>query len=610
MAGDAIQLKQQGVQEGPAPTWEAPAATAPPADDGQWRPIVWPGLLVAVLLSAAILGTRYFQDNLFVAFMTMFMGPMIGAGLIVLWWLTLSRTGWIARIGMPLLAVGIAALAWVLADKSFKVGVMMYGLWAAAVVWPLWLFFTGGLSPVARMLGIAFVLALVFAACDLFRLDGVDGSMGMEISWRWDLEAEDHYYAQRGEQGEATIAESAIKTADGDWLGFRGQKRDGIAAHATVGETNWSEKPPELLWQQRVGPGWSSFVVVGDRLYTQEQVSKEQEGVVCYQASTGKVVWTHKDDDRFWEMVSGAGPRATPTFYKGRIYALGGNGLLNCLDAATGKMVWKKAANVVEDSGADRKKLPVWGYSASPCIVDGIVSVYAGGRDEDAKAVVAYDAETGKLKWASGYGGHGYASTQLATVAGKRLLLVSCETGLLGLEPKTGEVLIDYQWAMGQDMARCIQTPVVSKDEVLVSSGFKNGTRRVKFTPSKGELEGKDVWESKAISAYFNDMVIHDGHVYGFDGDFLTCVDLKDGETKWRRRGFGNGQVLFLPKQKLLLVQAEKTGHVALVEATPDEYREKGKFKAIKGKTWNHPVIAHGRMFLRNSEWMMCYKVK
>jgi outer membrane protein assembly factor BamB len=161
-----------------------------------------------------------------------------------------------------------------------------------------------------------------------------------------------------------------------------------------------------------------------------------------------------------------------------------------------------------------------------------------------------------------------------------------------------------------------VQSPAVSDNELLIGTGFGQGTRRVKFTVSGDELKGEEVWTTNRLNPYYTDFVVHKGHIYGFDNGFLTCVSLEDGSTMWRKRGFksgaafGHGQLVLLPEQGLLLVQAEKTGHVGLIEAKPEDASEKGNFKAIEGKTWNHPVIAHGRLFLRNSDWMVCYEVK
>jgi outer membrane protein assembly factor BamB len=135
------------------------------------------------------------------------------------------------------------------------------------------------------------------------------------------------------------------------------------------------------------------------------------------------------------------------------------------------------------------------------------------------------------------------------------------------------------------------------------------GARRVHVTQEGDGWSEKQVWETKAIKPYYNDLVIYKDHLYGFDGNFFTCVTLADGQKKWRERGYGNGQVLLLADQGLLLILSEK-GDVALVEATPEKHKEIARIPAIKGKTWNHPVLAHGKLFVRNGEEMACFQLK
>jgi outer membrane protein assembly factor BamB len=363
-------------------------------------------------------------------------------------------------------------------------------------------------------------------------------------------------------------------------------------------DADWAASPPRELWRKPVGPGWSSFAVVGDRLYTQEQRG-ENEAVVCMEADTGKEIWAHLDDKRFSEPVAGAGPRATPTFHDGRIYAQGATGVLNCLDARTGAKIW--SADIAKDSGA---AVPMWGFSASPLVLQGLVIVFAGGPG--GKAVHAYKADTGEAAWAAGEGKLSYCSPQAAKIGGVEQILFCTEKGLVAFSP-TGGVLWQNDWAV--DAPRVVQPALVGDSDVLLGTGMGNGTRRVHVEGSGTDWKTSEVWLTKDFKPYFNDLVIAKGHLYGFDGEFFTCVDLEKGEKRWKARGYGSGQVLLLAEQNLLLVLSEK-GEVALLEANPQKRVElPGKFQAIQGKTWNHPVVAHGKLFVRNGEEMACYKV-
>src|SRR5205814_9602292 len=203
---------------------------------------------------------------------------------------------------------------------------------------------------------------------------------------------------------------------------------------------DWQQHPPQLLWRHRVGPGWSSFAVVGTRLYTQEQRG-EDEVVVCYDTDSGAELWVHQDSARFTEVVAGPGPRATPTFHDGKLYALGAAGRLNCLDAATGRALWSR--DIVADSGA---KVPQWGFAASPLVAAGVVTVFAGGPE--GKSVLGYDAGTGDVAWSAGMGEFSYCSTQLSRLAGVDQLLVSTEKGVTAFDPSPGTVLWQHDWPL------------------------------------------------------------------------------------------------------------------------------------------------------------------
>jgi outer membrane protein assembly factor BamB len=496
-------------------------------------------------------------------------------------------------------------VAGLLADKDFRfVGMILVGLPLASTAWVAWLLVTPMLSWPVRRAGLVVVLLLVCGYCDARRIDGADGSFSLETSWRWAPTAEQLAQAEIAERTSDPKAVSGpVKALSGDWPGFRGPNRDGRRPGVQIA-VDWDSREPQMLWRQRVGPGWSSMAVVGDRLYTQEQRG-DREAVVCYRASTGQQVWIHEDDARFSETVSGAGPRATPTIDQGKVYALGAEGHLNCLDAATGRRVWVR--DIAKDSGAKR---PTWGFSSSPLVVRGVVMVFAGGPD--GKGTLGYDAADGTPKWAAGKGRHSYCSPQLSRLDGREQVLVTTDEGLTALEPKTGKVLWEHDSpSPGNDegrLPRVIQPAVVDDSHVLLGTGFNGGTALLHVKRESGEPVIEEVWTTTAISPYYNDLVVHKGHLYGFDGFFFTCVELEEGKSRWRARGYGNGQVLLLPDQDLLIVLSEK-GEVALLEATPSGHRRLGKFKALEGKTWNHPVLAHGKLFVRNGQKMACFEL-
>ena len=345
--------------------------------------------------------------------------------------------------------------------------------------------------------------------------------------------------------------------------------------------------------------------MVGDRLFTQEQRG-DDEYVVCYDATTGVEVWAHHDATRFSELVAGPGPRATPTFHAGRLYSFGASGHLNCLDAASGKRLWWR--DIVADSGA---AVPQWGYASSPLVAQGVVVVFAGAPN--GKTVVAYEEEKGEPAWtasvgpASEKGSLSYCSPQLAAVDGLEQILLATDAGLSAFEPAGGKELWHYSWPVA-GVARIVQPALVGDGDLLIGTGMGNGTRRIHVRRNGDDWLTEEQWTSRKIRPYFNDFVVHNDYLYGFDLGKFVCVSLKDGSETWQARGYGNGQVLLLADQELLLILSEE-GDVALVSARPEKREELCKFKAVEGKTWNHPVIAHGKLFVRNGEEIACFRI-
>jgi outer membrane protein assembly factor BamB len=576
------------------------------------RPRLWPGVVIVLLQAAVILAPGPLGLSPFVQFQAKFIGAMVGAVVLVVWWLFFSRLYWRDRFLVlgAFVAAGVAAA--LLCDESFRYGLIMYALPLVTSAWVAWLLLTSWLSWPARRLGLVAMFAASAAVACGIRMDGVDGSFSGEFAWRWSQTAEERFLAEH--KPAAGAADEVVTLQPGDWPAFRGPKRDGRLEGVRIA-TDWAKQAPQPVWKHRVGPGWSSFAVVGHRLYTQEQRDKV-ESVVCYDTDNGKELWAHDDEVRFKETVSGAGPRATPTFHEGNIYALGAKGRLYCLNAATGRLVWDRDA--AKDSGVvwDRKASddpktapPMWGFASSPLVWHGLVTVFTGGPD--GHSVVAYDAaKGGEPVWMQGEGQFGYCSPHPATLGGTEQILIASDVGMTALDPVKGQVLWRHEWRT-ENMARCVQPAVVGDADVLLGTGMDKGERYLQAVGSGDSWTEPTVkWETRALKAYYNDRVVHKGYVYGFDGsNMFTCIGLDDGKARWRGGRYGNGQVLLLADQDLLLVLSEK-GDVVLVAADPAKHRELGRFKAIEGKTWNHPVIAHGKLFVRNGEEAACFELK
>jgi outer membrane protein assembly factor BamB len=586
--------------EQPLPETAPLPETSAAAPSVKRRLRLWPGIAIIALQWGVVTAIRQIYQGTQTEFMAMMFGPIVGTVAIFAWWLFASRLRWTDRLLIP--ALFAASIGWVLIVGDESIGMMailLYALPIMTTAWIIWLVVSYPLSWPIRRAVVALIFVLTCGYYTLVRMDGVWGEFAATINWRWVPSPEQRFLAERTAPTPIALpkAEHPLALQPGDWPEFRGPKRDNRLTGVTI-PTDWDANPPKLLWKRKVGPGWGSFAVIGNRIYTQEQWN-QNETVICYNGDTGKEIWFHEDKARFTEPVAGPGPRATPTFHDGKLYTMGAAGKLLCLDAADGSKIWEQDILASADA-----KLPQWGFASSPLVVQGVVMVFAGGPS---KSVVGYDAGTGKFLWASGEGKLSYSSLQRASIDGVEQALLATGDGLTAFQPKDGVVLWDHKWHLDGG-ARCIQTAAVGDADFLIGTGFGNGTRRVRINHKEGKWEDKELWTSKAISAYFNDFVVHNNHIYGFNTELFTCVNLDEGKLKWKERGYGCGQVLLLADQDLLLIVSEK-GEAALVEANPTECKELARFQALKGKTWNHPVLAHGRLYVRNGEEAACYQL-
>jgi outer membrane protein assembly factor BamB len=280
------------------------------------------------------------------------------------------------------------------------------------------------------------------------------------------------------------------------------------------------------------------------------------------------------------------------------VYALGATGIVNALDARTGKVVWSR--NAAKDTGA---QLPGWGFTSSPLVVGDVVVVATSGR------LAGYDAGTGNLRWTKQTGGGGYSSPHPVTAGGVSQVVLLSAAGATAVAPADGAVLWQHKWE-GAGVA-IVQPAAVTGDDLLVTAGDAMGgfgVRRINVAHSGDNWSAQERWTSRGLKPYFNDYVVHKGHAYGFDGSILSCIELESGERKWKGGRYGNGQLVLFADQDVLLVLSEE-GELALVSATPDGHKELTKFKAIEGKTWNHPVLAGDVLLVRNGEEMAAFRL-
>ena len=381
------------------------------------------------------------------------------------------------------------------------------------------------------------------------------------------------------------------------WTDFRGPKRDGHYQQQAI-RINWSAGPPVPLWKQPVGGGYASFVIARGRAFTIEQRGK-QEVVAAYDLPTGRELWTNSWTALFSESMGGDGPRATPTWSDGRVYALGGTGELRCVDERSGQTLWR--TNILEDAAA--ANLP-WGMAAAPLIVGGTVVVLPGGAH--GQSVVAYDKLTGKRAWSALNDQQAYASPMLATLAGVRQILVFSASRLMGLTLEGGDVLWEYPWKTSNGI-NAAQPLVVSDNRVFVSSAYGTGAAVIELTAADRGLSVREVWRHNRMKNKFASSVLHDGFIYGLDESILACIDAATGDVRWKGGRYGYGQVILASAHLIVLTE---DGDIAVVRATPEAHQELMRFPAIEGKTWNHPALSDGYLLVRNIDEMAAFDVR
>ena len=388
---------------------------------------------------------------------------------------------------------------------------------------------------------------------------------------------------------------AAAAPASNYWTNYRGPKRDGKYDETTV-STNWPASGLPVIWKQPVGVGYASFVVAEGKAYTIEQ-RRNQEVVAAYDLNNGHELWTQKWNAEYTDST-GDGPRATPTWDQGRIYALGATGELRCLDGNSGSVIWGK--NILSDNQAKNLQ---WAMAAAPLIVDDKVIVLPGGTS--GKSVVAYNKMTGAPVWRVLSDTQAYVSPMLVELAGRRQIVVVSSTRVVGLTPEKGELLWEYPW--DTDMGINVSQPiVVDPNRFFISSGYGKGAALVEVKGGGNKLSASTIWENKNMKNKFNSSVLHNGYIYGLDEGIMVCLDVNTGERKWKEGRFGYGQIILTNGH---LIVTSDQGEVALLRATPEKYTEVARFSAVQGQTWNYPAIASGRLLVRNSNEMAAYDI-
>lgn len=461
----------------------------------------------------------------------------------------------------------------------------------------LWILALGPFRFWARLLVVASAFALIVAAPWLFEIKGISGSWVPTVRLR--------FLPEKQVKGLAAVNAGDVDlltTTPFDFSQFRGPGRAGTITNVVL-DPDWDKRPPKPVWRHQVGPAWSGFAIVGDYAVTMEQDGPDEQ-VVCYELKTGVCRWRYSYpaelvSDSLHSNVHGPGPRATPTIHKGFVYTNGSTGILKCLDGGNGNEIWSR--DTMRDSDGQP---PESGITCSPLVVDDMVIVVPGGKD--LHTIYAYDRLDGHVIWHNGYGDCGYASPTYAVLAGVPQILFMAQHEVASHNPQTGEILWHYDW--GRDTYNIAQPLPVGGNGVFLSSGYGFGCQLLEvFQRRSGRLQVTPCWKrNRNMKFKFTNGVVQGQYVYGLDDGVLACLDMMNGERRWKAGRYGHGQILLVGDY--LFVQGE-FGDLYLVKATPERHEEVAHFKALDDKCWTTPALSGSRLLVRSSTEAVCLEL-
>lgn len=382
-----------------------------------------------------------------------------------------------------------------------------------------------------------------------------------------------------------------------DWPQWRGRNRDGISTEKGLLKT-WPQAGPPRAWQaQGAGEGYSSFAVAHGKLFTLG-ARGETEYVMAFDEATGKKVWETPHGSRF-SNDQGDGSRGTPVVDGSRVISLGASGDLSVMDAATGKLVWKK--NVIQEFGGGNIR---WGLSESPLVLEDRILVNAGARGA---SIVALRKTDGSVLWKSGNDEAGYSSAVLHTVGGVPQAIYFTAERAIGVDTRDGRQLWSY--ARVANRTANIATPIVRGNRVFLSSDYGTGAALLELSGAGGGVSAKEIYFTNEMRNHHASSVLIGDHLYGFSSAILMAMRFDSGEVSWRDRSVGKGSVVFADDRLYLF---SERGVVGLAEANPQAYREHGRFTLQTGArpSWSHPVVANGKLYLRDQDTLYAYDVR
>jgi len=376
-----------------------------------------------------------------------------------------------------------------------------------------------------------------------------------------------------------------------DWPNWRGPHHNGVSD-----ETGWRwerlKDGPPILWHKSIGTGFASMAIVGGRVYAFGNTGKEGDGkeaeqqdiLWCLDAATGREIWKHAYLSPLQPKNHEGGPSATPTVEAGKVYTLSQDGQVFCVDAQSGVVVWQK--HLGKDYGIEP---PNWGLAGSPIIIGDLIVLNAGPYG------TAIRKQDGGLAWGGQKGPAGYASAVPYEQQGKSCAVILGHRELYGVVAATGQVLWKQPWTTMHD--ENIPDQIIAGDKLFACSGLGTGAALFRIGPDKLV----QLWSHKNLQNWLSSSVLWKGYIYGVDtakAPGVTCLDLQTGDVKWSGPNVGVGSLMLADGKLIVLSDA---GTLTIVEAVPTGYRELASAQILEGKCWTVPVLAGGRIYARNA---------
>ena len=375
-----------------------------------------------------------------------------------------------------------------------------------------------------------------------------------------------------------------------DWPCWRGPNYDGVCRETGLLKS-WPKEGPQVLWKFPLSGGYSSFAVSCGRLYTLTCQNKKREIVLALDAGTGQELWRHSYDcDYDLHVTLGerydTGPRSAPAVDGNRVYTIGTTGLVHCLNAATGQVIWQRDLPKIGDC-----KCPHHGYCSSPLVRGDLLFVHPGGSA--GKSLAALDKKNGTIVWQALDDPISYSSPIWVEWNGVAQVVFFTGRSVLGISPRDGNLLWRYALEETEHQVHCA-TPIYAGGFIFISSNF---TSRGSLLRLKEEGNPDLVWQTSDMRNHFLNSVLCDGYLYGFTGPRLRCVDLRNGKMVWEKTSIGRGSILAADGHLIILCD---NGELILAELSCAKYKEKARCKLLQGPALTVPVLVGGRLYLRD----------